>query len=316
MSRFRILSLDGGGIKGTFTAAVLAELERMTGKRVADYFDLIVGTSTGGIIAIALGMGVSAQDLLAFYEQKGPEIFPLLGVRRGAARAVRWWARGPKFSPAPLRRALESVLGGRRLGDSRLRLVIPSYNAVNGTVTTFKTAHHPRYKQDYRDPAVHAALATSAAPSYFPSFCPESGLAFIDGGVWANTPVMVGIVEAMGILRQRLAAIEMLSIGTTDEPCFVGGRQRRGGLAAWSADLVAVPLQAQADGALAQARILLRDRFVRVNATTRPGRFALDDASGITELKGLGVAEARHMEDRISRQFFDVPAEPFEPVYA
>ncbi len=315
MSRFRILSLDGGGIKGTFTAAVLAELERMTGKRVADYFDLIVGTSTGGIIAIALGMEVSAGELLTFYERKGPEIFPLIGLRRGVFRNVGWWTRRPKFSAVPLRRALESVLGNRRLGDSKHRLVIPSYNAVNGTVTTFKTAHHERYKQDYKDPAINAALATSAAPTYFPSFCPDSGLAFIDGGVWANTPVMVGIVEALGILRQRLAAIEVLSIGTTDEPTFVTDHQRQGGIAAWNTDLLTIPFQAQSAGALAQARILLRDRLIRVNATTRPGRFTLDDASRIVELKGLGVTEARHMESRISDRFLDTPAARFEPIY-
>ena len=316
MSRFRILSLDGGGIKGTFTAAVLVELERMTGKRVADYFDLITGTSTGGIIAIALGMGVSAAEILDFYEQRGPEIFPLLGWHRGAIRNVGWWVRRPKFSVAPLRRALESVLGNRRLGDSRHRLVIPSYNAVNGTVTTFKTAHHQRFKQDYRDPAVHAALATSAAPTYFPSFCPSSGLAFVDGGVWANTPVMVGVVEALGWLEQDLAGIEVLSIGTTDEPYLVADRQRRGGIAAWNKDLLAIPFQAQAAGGLAQARVLLRDRLVRVNALTRPGRFTLDDATKITELKGLGISEARHMENRISTRFLDTPAEPFSPIYA
>ena len=315
MGRFRILSLDGGGIKGTFTAAVLAELERMTGKRVADYFDLITGTSTGGIIAIALGMEVPAADLLAFYEERGPEIFPLLGPRAGAIRNVRWWARRPKFSVAPLRRALESVLGARRLGESKHRLVIPSYNAVNGQVTTFKTAHHERFKQDYRDPAVDAALATSAAPTYFPTFCPPSGLAFIDGGVWANSPVMVGITEALGWLDRPLAEVEVLSIGTTDEPCSLDTRQRQGGIAAWNTNLLSIPFQAQAAGAVAMARVLLRDRFVRINATTRPGRFTLDDASRIAELKGLGVAEARHMEDRVSRRFLDAQADPFEPIY-
>ena len=81
MRRFRILSLDGGGVKGTFTASFLAELERMTGKRVVDHFDLITGTSTGGIIAIALGLGVGTEAILGFYERDGPAIFPSTGVR-------------------------------------------------------------------------------------------------------------------------------------------------------------------------------------------------------------------------------------------
>jgi patatin-like phospholipase/acyl hydrolase len=79
---FRILSLDGGGIKGTFAASVLAEFERMTGKRLVEHFDLITGTSTGGIIEVGLGLGLSAADLLKFYSENGPTIFPCTGANR------------------------------------------------------------------------------------------------------------------------------------------------------------------------------------------------------------------------------------------
>lgn len=316
MSRFRILSLDGGGIKGTFTAAVLAELEAMTGKRIVDYFDLITGTSTGGIIAIALGMDVTAQELLSFYEKRGPEIFPLLGIHGEAMRNVGWLGSKPKFSAKPLTDAISSVLGNRRLGESKKRLAIPSFNAINGDVYIFKTAHHKRFKQDYKEPAISAALATSAAPTYFPAFRHESGLAFIDGGVWANTPVTVGIVEALAVMDKSVSDIELLSIGTTDSPFFVEENQREGGIASWNTNLLFVQMQAQTAGALAQARVLLRDRFMRVNATTHPGRFSLDDAKQISELKGLGVTEARHMENAINQRFLDVPAESFIPEYA
>ena len=71
----RILSLDGGGIKGAFSAAVLAALEHDTGKAAADDFDLIVGTSTGGIIAEELGLGKSAQDVVEFYRELGRPFF-------------------------------------------------------------------------------------------------------------------------------------------------------------------------------------------------------------------------------------------------
>jgi patatin-like phospholipase/acyl hydrolase len=74
--RFRILSLDGGGIKGAFTAAVLAEWEKRTGRVIVDHFDLIAGTSTGGIIALGLGLGLPAGEILEFYEKQGPKIFP------------------------------------------------------------------------------------------------------------------------------------------------------------------------------------------------------------------------------------------------
>jgi uncharacterized protein len=315
MSRFRILSLDGGGIKGTFTAAVLAELELMTGKRIADHFDLITGTSTGGLIAIALGLGVPARELLTFYETRGAEIFPLVGMHGQVMQKVSWLAK-PKFSATPLQNAIAAVLGNRRLGESKRRLAIPSFNAVNGDVYIFKTAHHERFKQDYKDPAVNAALATSAAPTYFPAFRHESGLAFIDGGVWANTPVMVGIVEALAVMDKSVNDIELLSIGTTDSPFFVDEKQRSGGLVDWNSNLIFVQMQAQSAGALAQARVLLRERFVRVNATTHPGRFSMDNASQISELKALGITEARHRENEISQRFLDMPSEPFTPVYS
>ena len=315
MSRFRILSLDGGGIKGTFTAAVLTELEKMTGKRIADHFDLITGTSTGGLIAIALGLGVPAHELLTFYEKRGPEIFPLVGLHGRVMQNVGWFSK-PKFSATPLQNAIASVLGNRRLGESKQRLAIPSFNAVNGDIYIFKTAHHQRFKQDYKDPAVNAALATSAAPTYFPAFRHESGLAFIDGGVWSNTPVMVGIVEALAVMEKSVNDIEMLSIGTTDSPFFVDDKQRSGGLADWNANLIFVQMQAQSAGALAQAKVLLHDRFVRVNATTHPGRFSLDNSSQISELKALGITEARHRENDISRRFLDVSTDPFIPVYS
>lgn len=315
MSRFRILSLDGGGIKGTFTAAVLAELERMTGKRIADHFDLITGTSTGGLIAIALGLGIPAQELLAFYEKKGPEIFPLVGLH---GRIKQGWDRlwRPKFSAKPLQDAIGSVLGNRRLGESKQRLAIPSFNAVNGDIYIFKTAHHERFRQDYKDPAVNAALATSAAPTYFPAFRHESGLSFIDGGVWANTPVTVGIVEALAVMEKSVTDIELLSIGTTDSPFYVDDKQRTGGIADWNANLIFVQMQAQSAGAIAQAKVLLRERFVRVNATTHPGRFSLDNASQISELKALGITEARHRENEIRQRFLDIPADPFIPIYS
>ena len=88
---FRILSLDGGGIKGAFSAAVLAALEHDTGKAAADYFDLTTGTSTGGIIALGLGLGKTAQDIVKFYREHGPTIFPGTSLVERTASGLRQW---------------------------------------------------------------------------------------------------------------------------------------------------------------------------------------------------------------------------------
>src|SRR6201997_4393743 len=114
--RFGILSLDGGGIKGTFTAAVLAEWEKHSGKVIADHFDLIAGTSTGGIIALALGLGLPAAKILEFYQKEGPKIFPNITTQQKLSLNLRHlWE--PKYSAAPLRKALEGVFGERRVRD-------------------------------------------------------------------------------------------------------------------------------------------------------------------------------------------------------
>jgi Patatin-like phospholipase len=124
---FRILSLDGGGIRGVFPAAFLARLEEHLEHPIGRYFDLIAGTSTGGIIAIGLGLGLSAGDILKLYVEQGSAIFD---QEHGAVKNwVRAKVRGmahlfvTKHSSEPLRRALEGVLGRRRLGESRTRLV-------------------------------------------------------------------------------------------------------------------------------------------------------------------------------------------------
>ena len=314
MRRFRILSLDGGGIKGTFSASFLAELEKMTGKRVADYFDLITGTSTGGIIAIALGLGIGTEAILGFYEEMGPSIFPSTGVRRRTRDFLRHFLQ-PKHSGEVLKNAVRSVLGDRKFGESRVRLVITSYDAIRGSLHLFKTCHHERFKQDYRLPAADVAMATAAAPTYFPAFHGESGLTHIDGGIWANCPTMVGVVEAVGVLGCKPDEVDILSIGTTSEPFFVSKRKRFGGIILWNKGIADLLMQAQVAGSLAQAKVITGRRPMRINESTQPGRFSMDDARQISDLKALGISSARHHEQEVSLRFLETPAERFTPCY-
>jgi patatin-like phospholipase/acyl hydrolase len=310
---FRVLALDGGGIKGTYTASVLASLEEMTGKRIVEHFDLITGTSTGGIIAVGLGLGLPAKEIRAFYVEKGPVIFPQ--PPSGFIRAAWRWAFGPKLSQDKLSAAVREVIGERLLGESRCRLVIPAYDGVRGSIHLFKTAHTPEYKQDYLRPALAVAMGTAAAPTYYPAYTDEAGGAYLDGGVWANSPVIVGLLEATCILRRKIDEVEILSIGTTTEPFDVSHARRRGGLLAWNKGLITLFMQAQAEAALGQARLLTNGRMLRIDATTTPGRFALDKATEINDLRSLGDQAARQHEKEISRRFLFAPAEPFTPLY-
>ncbi|MRS05906.1 patatin, partial [bacterium] len=133
-NRFQILSLDGGGIKGLFSAAVLAAIEEDLRLNIVDHFDLIAGTSTGGIIAIGIGLGMSPREIVEFYLREGPKIFPRwLGTKRFQHWAYR------KFSSEPLITALQSCFSGKRFGDSKKRLVIPAYNLGEDDVYIFRT---------------------------------------------------------------------------------------------------------------------------------------------------------------------------------
>src|SRR5260370_27051157 len=160
----RILSIDGGGIKGVVPAAFLAQLEEALGESITHFFDLIAGTSTGGILALGLGLGLSAADILHFYEHLGPAIFAGNRLARGLRRVGF-----AKYHAQPLRQALEATFGEKTLGESRTRLWIPSLNLETGEVYIHKTAHHPRFEVVYKERAVDVALATSAAPPSVPS---------------------------------------------------------------------------------------------------------------------------------------------------
>ena len=157
----RLLCIDGGGILGTFPAAFLAGIEQHLSRPIGSYFDLITGTSTGGIIAIGLAMGLSASELLDLYEKRGPEIFGkgkgpvadfVLDKLRSARRLVV-----NKHDSQPLRAVLDDVLGDRRIGDAKTRLLIPAWNPVARSVYIYKTAHHTRLRNDYKCLAVDAA---------------------------------------------------------------------------------------------------------------------------------------------------------------
>ena len=147
---FRILSIDGGGIRGIFPAAVLAELERryLGGESVAGYFDLITGTSTGGIIAIGLGAGIPATRILQFYMDEGRDIFPPRGRLTSVWRARRVVRH--LYDRDRLQEHLERQLGSWTLGDSSSRLCIPSCDGTHGDVWVYKTPHHPDYRMDGR----------------------------------------------------------------------------------------------------------------------------------------------------------------------
>ena len=224
---FKILSIDGGGIRGIYPARFLAELEDSLldspGDRLHNYFDLICGTSTGGIIALGLALGMSAQEVLNLYRENAQKIFP------GKPRMISYFRRA-KYSSSYLSNLLKSAFepfsknGETRLGHAKTRLCIPAFNIGLGKAQVYKTPHHEELIRDYQIPAHDVALSTAAAPIYFKPHSFDykhvgksnsiSVLNNVDGAVIANNPTLLGIIEAHCALKIPLQHVKVLSLGT------------------------------------------------------------------------------------------------------
>ena len=292
---FKILTIDGGGVKGASPAALLAWVEEHAGVRVAEYFDLLVGTSTGGIIVLGLAAGLSAGDLLDFYRKHGPTIFGAPQNRLLAAlHAMRQLIRA-KHDAAPLEAALRAAFGDRTVDSLTTRVVVPTFDAVSGEIRLIKTPHHHRLVRDGKRTLVEAGMATSAAPTYLPGHTTSRGERLLDGGVWANDPMAVAVVEAMGYLNVPRESIRVLSLGTTAVPFhYPTSAMRIGGLQFLSGVAKDLVFAGQTTGAQSSAKVLLGGdaNILRLDPIVTAGRFTMDRAGDIPDLIALGEREA------------------------
>ncbi len=317
----RILCIDGGGILGTFPAAFLAELEQHLEHPIGSYFDLIAGTSTGGILGIALSLGLPASEILDLYEKRGPEIFgqdhgALISLILRKIRGFRQLYRR-KYDSDALRSVLKEVLGTRRIGEARTRLVVPAWNPVAQSVYIYKTAHHHRLKTDYRSFAVDAALATSAAPTYFQHHITQNDVGLLDGGIWANNPIAIAVVEAIAVLGWPRESLQILSLSCLDEAYSIPKWVGVGTLGLKIRNLF---MDGQSKGAMGIAKLLTgheheRKAIYRISHTIPYNAFKMDDTRVIQDLKGLGHTMARDRNPVLEPVFFDKPAKEFTPIY-
>jgi patatin-like phospholipase/acyl hydrolase len=214
---FQILCLSGGGYLGLYSAAVLAAFEQDTGKPISESFDLIAGTSIGGIIALGLAAGATAAEIRDTMVQNGKNIFsngpPPSKLKEKFQLATT--ANKPKYKAQPLKETIQAIIDpDLRIGDLEKRVIVPAVNLSKGQPQVFKTAHHESFVRDWRLKVVDVALATSAAPTYFPIH-KIGGELFADGGLYANSPDLLALHEARHFLNQELADIRVLSVGTT-----------------------------------------------------------------------------------------------------
>ena len=215
---FQILSLSGGGFLGLFTIAILAELEKQIGRPIASAFDLLAGTSVGGIIALGLAGEHPAEKIKTSFELNGTSIFSERPPPQGSVGELIDFCRSlfsSKYGNDGLRQTITDVIGENTLvGELKHPTLVPTVNLTKGKPQIFKTPHHSDFKRDYQLPVVDIALATSAAPTYFPIARIKDEL-FADGGLYANSPDLIALHEAEHFFKIPLEDIHVLSIGTT-----------------------------------------------------------------------------------------------------
>lgn len=308
---FQILSLDGGGIRGIFSAAVLAAIEEDLKIKVIDHFDMIAGTSTGGIIAVALGLGLTPKQIVDFYLQEGKSIF----ANPFGVNSVRRLFTS-KFDNRPLIAALKRHFGDRKFGESTKRLVIPAYNLGEDDVYIFRTAHHERLRRDYKVEAWKVAQATSAAPTYFPASRNVDQLRLIDGGVWANNPTMVAYIEAVGTLGVANDDIRILNLGTCDSIEARSSSLDAGGLFQWRASALEVVLRGQSAAVAKHVRFLVGDDdLLRIDPPVTAGFLTLDSFKRSSDLLGKAAHHSRARMPKIKETFLAHRSPKFAPIH-
>ena len=268
---FRILSLAGGGYLGFYTACLLADLEEQAGEPLGRRFDLIAGTSVGGILAIALAFEIPMATIRTLFLENGTRIFSARGLPSNPVSRLRDLTRsvlGPKYNGIALNKALVTHLGRRTMADARHAVVVPAVNISLSQTKVFKSPHAAGSRGDEAVRAASVAMATSAAPAYFPAVRVGPHL-YADGGMFAVAPDQVAMHEAEHFMRVDPARIRMLSIGTaTSNYRPASNVAVTDGAVDWLAEgrllLTLISVQQQHVQAVMEDR--LRDRYTRLDA--------------------------------------------------
>jgi len=340
MARFQILSLIGGGIRGAFVTAFLDRIEQKLGRPIAESFDLIAGTSTGGIIAAGLALGMPASQMHDFYVRYGEKIFSPR-PRYRAKSIYRWifpianWvfkkktggnldaAFRARFCPHALQESFDEGFGERTLGTVDFtRLIIPAVNLTQGKPHVFRSRHLPLGVLDQHVKVSDVVIAATAAPTYFPHR-QIGDCAYVDGGVWAADPSMLAFAEAIriqqfeqgmeGLPHCDVNDIHLLSIGTGRAQFSLSPPGSDAGLLYWAPRVADLMGTSQVQGIHLPLKFLLGNRYRHINFRMTE-KWGLDATEHIPQLFEKGKSHAEKSYDMINEGFFQHQRKPFEPL--
>jgi patatin-like phospholipase/acyl hydrolase len=312
----RVLSIDGGGIRGIIPAMVVAHIERKMGKPAHELFDLMVGTSTGGILALGLSRPgasrpaqFSARWVVKLYEEQGANIFEYSLWRK--LRTV-----GGILDEAYSHEVLEGILGkyfaGATLGDCKTPTMVTSYDIQNRRTVFLKSwyADHQLVR------CCDAARATSAAPTYFepkPLDTGDVASVLIDGGIFMNSPSVSAYAEARKLFPDEPIAVLSLGTGELTRP-IAFGEARTWGSALWVMSLLDCMFDGVSKAADHQMQLFLGERYQRLQTSLESASDDMDDASeeNIRNLKRT-ARELINANEAVLEQFFEIDAGNAQP---
>jgi patatin-like phospholipase/acyl hydrolase len=300
MSKYHILSLDGGGIRGIITAVLLDRLN--THPETADFLEgvgLIAGTSTGGIIALALGKGAMPADLVELYKNLGPAVFTdsLWDNIKDLGSVL-----GAQYDTQPLEKELKTFLGETTtLGQLNKNVLITTFDLDNLRPEPERRTWKPKLfhnigrDNDAEALAYKVGLYTSAAPTYFPTVD-----GYIDGGVYANNPSMCALAQSQDerVFEKcpDLSEVVLLSLGTGTSLSYQEGGNLDWGMGQWVKPLISILMDGVSGIADFQCRKLLKSNYHRLAPVFPPGlKIEMDDIDQIDLMvdfaKGIDISE-------------------------
>jgi patatin-like phospholipase/acyl hydrolase len=293
MAKYRVLSIDGGGIRGIVTTVMMQRLAAIPGlEGFLDKVDLIAGTSTGGLLALGIARGLSLEEMRNIYIDDGPEIFDdswiddLLDLGK---------LRGADYKTAPMRRVLKRILGGTTtLGQLEKKVLITTFDLDNEDQKKRKRTWKPKLFHNFPGPgsdrselAYNVGLYTSAAPTYFPSVD-----GYVDGGVYANNPAMCALAQTQDQRymdpRVDVKDVVLLSLGTGTSLFYIKGKTHDWGYAQWIKPLISLMLDGISGIADYQCQQMLRDRYHRLAPVFPPDvSISMDEIKKIPYMIGF-----------------------------
>lgn len=295
MAKYRVLSIDGGGIRGLIPTILLQRITASPGlQNFLDTVDLIAGTSTGGLLALAIASGLDLDTIENLYVNNGPEVFDdsWLDDLVDLGSII-----GADYDIEPLQGKLEELFGNTRLGDLKKRVLITAFDLDNEDPThrTWKPKlfhNFPGPDNDSLTPVAKVGLYTCAAPTYFPSVD-----GYIDGGVYANNPAMCALAQTQDRRSENeqykcpsLDEVILFSLGTGKNLQYIEGESKDWGYAQWAEPLIHLMLDGITGIADYQCKQILGERYHRLEPVFPPGTIVrMDDVSKISYMVEFAI---------------------------